>query len=165
MRTYILRVFLFSLIAVAAAWAGPAQRSNGSIGSDTLSPASIPPPPFDTLAIFDINAIATDEPDSLLGVEVVAAHVKVSEIVDRGFWVAAIDGDERIFVVPAEGNLITVRPGEFVTVHGDVRLRPTPLDGQQSPSRTFGPLIPYVYAYTVRPAWPKEKQAPVRTQS
>jgi len=165
MRTYVLRLLLFSLITVAAVSAGHAQRSNGSIGSDTLSPASVPPPPLDKVAIFDISAIATDEPDSLLGVEVVAAHVRVSEIVDRGFWASAGDGEERVFVVPAEGNLITVRPGEFVTVHGDVRLRPGPLDGQQSSGRTFRPLIPYVYAYTVRPAWPKEKQATVRTQS
>ena len=157
MRTSILRVFLFSLIPIAAAWAGPAQRSNGSFGSDTLSPASVPPPPLDRLAIFDINAIATDEPDSLFGVEV-AAHVRVDEIVGRGFWVAAIDGGERIFVVPAEGKLITVRPGEFITLHGEVRLRASRLVGQQSASQLFRPVLPYVYAYTIRPAWPKEKQ-------
>jgi hypothetical protein len=157
MRTSILRVLLFSLITVAAAWAGPAQHSNGSIGSVTLSPASIPPPPLDTLAIFDISAIATAEPDSLFGVEV-AAHVRVNEIADHGFWVAAIDGEERIFVVPAEDNLITVRPGEFVTVHGEIRLRPSPLVGQQSPGQIFRPVIPYVYAYIVRPAWPQDKR-------
>lgn len=157
MRTYILRVFLFFLITVAAASAGPAQRSNGSVGSDTRSPAVIPPPLIDKLAIFDLAAIATEKPDSLLGVEVVAAHVRVDAIVGRGFWASAADGEERVFVVPAEGNLITVRPGEFVTVHGEVRLRASPLVGQQHPG-TFGSVIPYVYAYTIRPAWPKKKR-------
>ena len=156
MRTYILRVFLFSLITVAAA-AAPAQRSNRSLGSDTLSPALIPPLPLDKLAIFDIAAIATEKPDSLLGAEVVAARVRVNEIVGRGFWASAVDGDERVLVVPAEGNLITVRPGEFVSVHGEVRLRASPLVGQQSPG-TFRSAIPYVYAYTIRPAWPKERR-------
>jgi hypothetical protein len=165
MRTHILRVFLFSLITVAAASAGPAQRSNRSIDSDTPPPALVPPPPLDTLAIFDLAAIATDEPDSLLGVEVVAAHLRVDEIGDRGFWATAADGEERVFIVPAEGTLITVRPGEFVTVHGEVRLRPRPLGGQQSPSRTFRSVIPYVYAYTIRPAWPKERQPAAGKQS
>ena len=71
-----------------------------------------------------------------------AAHVRVNEIVDRGFWVVRIGGDERIFVVPAEGNLITVRLGEVVTVHGEVRLGPNPLGGDQSASHTFRSVIP-----------------------
>jgi len=156
-----LQVLLFSLVTVAATAAGPAQGANRTRGPNTLSPASIPPPPIDKLAIFDLATVATAEPDSVLGVEVVAAHATVNEVVEGGFWVAAIDDDERIFVVPAEGNRIKVHPGELVTLHGEVRLRwPSALE-RQSPSRTLRSLIPYLYAYTIRPAWPQEKRPPI----
>jgi hypothetical protein len=160
MGTQTLRVFLFLFIALAAACADTAesaQHSNETSGSDTLSAASIPPAIAKDV-IFDISTIATAEPDSLRGVEVVAVRVRVDEIVDRGFWVTPVDRKERIFIFPAEGSLITVRVGEFVSVHGDVRLARSLMDGHQIPGRYFRSLMPYVYAYTVRPAWPKDKQ-------
>jgi hypothetical protein len=106
--------------------------------------------------IFDIGAVVNAAPESLLGVEVVAANVEVREIVDDGFWVTPIGSDESVFTVPAEGNLITVRAGEVISVHGEIRLMRRPEDRPVIPSRTFRSFIPYVYAYTVRPAWPKE---------
>ena len=75
-------------------------------------------PPFsiEGPAIFDVSAVATSTPDSLRGVEVVAAEVCVSELADRGFWVRSDPEGAPVFVHAAEGRLINVRVGERVTV-------------------------------------------------
>ena len=147
------------LIALIAAWtslAESSQDSNGSGRPEESIPYQIEEPP-----IFDISAIVNAAPESLLGVEVVAAHAQVREIVDRGFWVTPIGSEERVFTVPAEGNLITVRAGEVISVHGEVRIMRRPVDPTVIARRAFGLFIPYVYAYTVRPAWPKERQVAI----
>jgi hypothetical protein len=108
-------------------------------------------------AIFDISKIATSAIDTVLEREVVAVPVRVEETRDHGFWVTPLAGEERIFVVPAEGSLIAVRTGELVSLHGEVRLMPNAGDQRRTGNATSGWVMPYVYAYTVRPAWPIEK--------
>jgi hypothetical protein len=120
-------------------------------------------------AIFDISAVATSTPDSLRGVEVIAEDVCVSELADRGFWVRQDQDAARVFVHAAEGGLVSVRVGEVVTVHGEVRLATSPLDAAPAVWGTGGRAasrpMPYVYAYTVRPAWPRGNQAGAQTRS
>jgi hypothetical protein len=115
-------------------------------------------------SIVDIGTVATAVPDSLLGAEVVAQDVCVRELTNHGFWVTRDQDDARVFVHPAEGSLITVRVGESVTVHGEVRRTTTPMERPLADRLTSAPAIaraiPYVYAYTVRPAWPKRSPAP-----
>jgi len=106
-------------------------------------------------AIVDISSIATAAPDSLLGVEVAAEDVCVSELGSNGFWATADGDDARAFVHPAEGPLIEVRVGESVAVHGEVRLTTDATDRRQ---------VPYVYAYTVRPAWPHANHPGTRSR-
>ena len=134
----------FLLIALTVPWAS----WTGSIQSEE--------PP-----IFDIGALAKTAPESLLGIEVVAADVQVREVVTHGFWVTLMDSEERVFIVPAEGNLITVRAGELISVHGEVRIMRRPVDPTVIARRAFGLFSPYVYAYTVRPAWPQERQVAI----
>jgi hypothetical protein len=129
------------------------------------------PPPFSTEgpAIFDIGAVGTATPDSLRGVEVVAQDVCVSELTDRGFWARPDPEGARVFVHAAEGRLISVRVGELVTVHGEVRLAMNPIAlgpaAREADRRVGARPIPYVYAYTVRPAWPRRNQGAAPTPS
>jgi hypothetical protein len=122
-------------------------------------------------AIFDIDTVATASPNALLGVEVVAEHVCVSELRGDGFWVTPDQDQEsrRTFVVPAEGRLVKVRVGESVMLHGEVRLTPSLMheraDASLRTSRARSQPTPYVYAYTVRPAWPNANQRQRRTRS
>jgi hypothetical protein len=148
------------MTVIATVGAGYAAHS-----SDDGPPFSIEGP-----AIFDISAVATSTPDSLRGVEVVAEDVCVSELTDRGFWVRPDQAGARVFVRAAEGRLIRVRVGELVTVHGEVRLATRriydgPAGGRTTDYRAISRTMPYVYAYTVRPAWPRGNQAGARTRS
>jgi hypothetical protein len=61
-------------------------------------------------------------------------------------------GQEPVFVVPSEGARITVRPGDFVNLHGEIRLSATRRQRDASLNLPTPRLTPYVYAYTVRPA-------------
>lgn len=148
------RVYRLSvLIAVTAAWAGFAESAQ-SKDSRVCLPCSHEKHP-----IFDISSVGTVAPDSLLGIEVVADDVRVSEVTEDGFWVTPRQGEERTFIVAAEGSLIQVRVGELIRVHGEVRLTSNladrhVADRQAIENRTSFNVVPYVYAYTVRPAWP-----------
>lgn len=144
-------LFLIALMGACTSLAESSQDSNDSGRPEQSVPFQIEGP-----AIFDISAVVNAAPESLLGVEVVAANVQVREIGDDGFWVTPIGSEEGVFTVPAEGTLITVRTGELISVHGEVRLMRSPLNRSVFPRRIHHWLVPYVYAYTVRPAWPKE---------
>lgn len=124
---------------------------------------------FEGPPIFDIAIVATAAPESLVGAEVVAEHVCVRELTSDGFWVTPDRDDARAFVRPAEGPLIDVRVGESVTVRGEIRLTATPNDqgaaNQTADGRTMSGPVPYVYAYTVRPAWPPEPAARAFTRT
>ena len=98
------------------------------------------------------SAMLTSDDGQLAGREVVATHVLVLALTGEGFWAAATAGKEPLFVVPAEGALITVSPGEFVNLHGEIRLSATRRRRHVSLNRPTPRLTPYVYAYTVRPA-------------
>lgn len=104
--------------------------------------------------ILDIDTIAgaSTTDSQLVGREVAVADVEVAEVLNHGFWVVAKDGKQRVFVVPAEGSLIRVRRGEFVSLHGEVRLAVTRPDAHAGHIARL-PNTAYIYAYTVRPAW------------
>jgi hypothetical protein len=152
-------ISLLFAITVAAAWssATPFAQGAGAAAAEDKRSASTPVT-VERSAIFDITKIATSTIDTLLEREVVAVPVRVEETRDHGFWVTPVAGEERVFVVPAEGSLIAVRAGELVSVHGEVRLMPNAGHEQRTGNPTSGLVMPYVYAYTVRTAWPIEKQ-------
>lgn len=98
------------------------------------------------------SAILASDDAQLAGREVVATHVEVMALKGEGFWAVATAGNELVFVVPAESSLITVRAGEFVNLHGEVRLSATRGQRDASLNPRTPRLTPYVYAYTVRPS-------------
>jgi hypothetical protein len=98
------------------------------------------------------SAMLTSDDAHLAGREVVATHVRVIALTGEGFWAVATAGREPVFVVPAEGTLITVRPGEFLNLHGEIRLSAKRRQRDASLNLPTPKLTPYVYAYTVRPA-------------
>jgi hypothetical protein len=105
-------------------------------------------------SILAIDTVATASADThLVGREVMADDLEVEEVVGSRFWVSANDGKDRVLIVPAEGSLISVRTGELVNVHGEVRLGRIDAHRSNARSPALTPLAPCVYAYTVRPAW------------
>ena len=91
--------------------------------------------------------IATALPVSTLrGREVSAVDVRVTAVDPTGFWITPSDTSRcAILVLPAEGSLIQVAPGDRVDVRGEFRVR-------RMERTTTAPGSPYVYAYTVRHA-------------
>jgi hypothetical protein len=143
---------LVAVVMMTTVIVGTATRKSRQSGSADESATDISSNASRT-PIFSIDAIAVSPPDlELAGREVSADGIEVTKTDRDGFWVSANSGKREVLVIPAEGSLITVRPGESVDIHGDVRLmRMT----KASDSRTPEPadIRPYVYAYTVRPAW------------
>jgi hypothetical protein len=139
-----------ALILLAPAVLGAAQDSSRIADSEVTGYTAIPSIEQDPL---DLDwAMLTSDDAQLAGREVVATHVLVMALTGEGFWAAATAGKEPVFVVPAEGALITVRPGEFVNLHGEIRLSATRRQRDASLNLPTPRLTPYVYAYTVRPA-------------
>jgi hypothetical protein len=141
-----------------------------TVGAESVGPSTDDGSPFfEGPPIFDIAVVATAAPESVVGAEVVAEDVCVRELTRDGFWVTPDQDDARAFVHPAEGPLIDVRVGESVTVRGEVRLTTTPNDpgaaNQTTDGRSLSGPVPYVYAYTVRPAWPPESAARAFTRT
>jgi hypothetical protein len=164
--TSLLRLSAFVAV-VSVVGAESARRTTQQDGRQA---AVFPPWPvsLEGPAIFDIGVIATAAPDSLLGAEVVAEHVCVREVTGHGFWVTPVHDDAHAFVHPAEGPLIKVRVGESVTIHGEVRLTTNPMEqrtADQWPGHAISRPMPYVYAYTVRPAWPRDSAPPARSRT
>ena len=111
---------------------------------DTARSATTEPP----AVLFDLAAVAGAGPQ-LLGREVSLRDLRVGEKKTRGFWVTATGHDAPVFVLPAEGELVSVATNDLVNIHGDVR--------RLSPDQTLRlGLRPetslFIYAYTVRPA-------------
>lgn len=77
----------------------------------------------------------------------------MKQVANDGFWVSEAQGLSQVFVVPAEGSLIKVRPGEVVSLHGEVRLGATKRHNNADLNPKSDNATPDVYAYTVRPAW------------
>lgn len=148
-RLWILVAVVMSTDAFLSAATGDWQQ-RGSADE----PASAISPDESRIPIFSIERIAVLPPDvELAGREVSADHVEVTNVDRHGFWVSTANGKTEVLVVPAEGSLITIRPGESVDIHGEVRfvrIRPhRPRPGNADSAE----MTPYVYAYTVRPAW------------
>src|ERR1051325_3910511 len=75
-------------------------------------------------------------------------EVTVDDVSNEGFWIVADGRQCRLYVVPAEGQLIRVRRGEVVSVQGEIRYGVLREPSTAKPKRQ-----PYLYSYTVRPAW------------
>jgi hypothetical protein len=133
-------VWLTLLIALAA----PAEAQTGTTaavpcpaGNETTSPPLSP-----RVWITDLPSIATRSERELLGLRLSVRDVRVEELSDSGFYVPAGAAACRVLIVPAEGPLIQVAPGELVDFQGEFRL--------QKASSASGAGTLYVYAYTVR---------------
>jgi hypothetical protein len=74
--------------------------------------------------------------------------VVVDDVSDDGFWVGSAGSECRLYVVPAEGELIRVRRGETVSMQGEIRYRTLRQLPSGKPTNQ-----PYLYSYIVRPAW------------
>ena len=83
------------------------------------------------------------------GQRISVRSVRVSQVDPTGFWITG-SNQCRLFIVPAEGSLIHVEPGELISLQGELRLH----------SRLHASLAPspgaYVYAYIVRKAPPDQ---------
>jgi hypothetical protein len=136
---------VLTTMAHAAAATPSATQSSGEAAA--AAPADPPVVHFDPNVLTAASVLPVD---SLLGREVALRELRVDEVASRGFWVTANAGAARFFVVPAEGELIEVAPGDTVNIHGDVRLLPEDWRRRQATLTGAGRML--VYAYTVRPA-------------
>jgi hypothetical protein len=139
---------LFPIVVVVVAACGTGfqwdQASRGMAVPDWL--AHLPPKTSgdESCPVVDINQLAQALSDtSLIGCELAVDDVRVERLTTDGFWVATAASS--VLVVPAEGPLIRVEPGERVDLHGEVK-------AARSDHRSPGGAS-WVYAYTVRPAW------------
>jgi len=130
-------VLLIGFAAPAYAQTPPVPAMPCPAGSDTarqpLSPRGW---------IIDLPSIAARSERELLGLRLSVRDVRVEELSDAGFYVPAGVTECRVLVVPAEGPLIQVSPGELVDFQGEFR--------RQRAASPGGDGILYVYAYTVR---------------
>ena len=141
------RFLLPAAAVLVAAACGGGMRSDQRAGSvrqpdprGHLLPASSSD---ESCAVVDLNGLARAVNDAhLIGCEVAVDDLTVERMAVGGFWVRA--AGRLVLVVPAEGTLIRVEPGERIDVHGELRGTPA---GHVTSDRSW------VYAYTVRPAW------------
>ena len=139
------------LWANAAVFGAPAASDQANAATDSTTVLS-----SDELRspIFSIETLAVSPAGPALAGREVSVHRLEVTMVDRnGFWVSAGQGKGEILVVPAEGSLITVHPGDSVDVHGEVRFVRIAPHRAPAAASTPAQLMPSVYAYTVRPAW------------
>jgi hypothetical protein len=136
---------------VGVCWSAPARPV---AQGDGASSAQGEPLATKARPIVGIDALLETPVDAAIDRrEIAVEEVLVVRVAAHGFWIAAEGARGNIFVMPAEGNLITVRAGERVSLVGEARLlHLQPLDRRQTsePARTTF----FIYAYTVRPAWP-----------
>jgi hypothetical protein len=146
-RFLVLVAVVMSTNAFVGATTSDPRRSHSGDESAAASPADESRYP-----IFSIDTIALLPPDlEFAGREVSADEIDVTRVDRDGFWVSATGGKREVFVIPAEGSLISVRRGEAIDIHGEVRfVRIKPNHSRTGNSESD--LRPYVYAYTVRPA-------------
>ena len=79
------------------------------------------------VVLFDLHSLvarSSGRVTDVAGREVAIRELRVADVDASGFWVTGDGDDGRVFVFPAEGELIEVTPGDTVNVHGDVRLTP-----------------------------------------
>lgn len=136
MRTLILASF------IAAATSPLAAHASAQIGDGDRT--TVEPP----AVLFDLEGVVVAT-GTVAGCEVSLRDIRVDEIDARGFWATALGTDDRVFVLPAEGELITVAADDLVNIRGDVR----PFTPELARSLTIrAPASVFIYAYTVRPA-------------
>jgi hypothetical protein len=137
-----------ALISVAASVASPQHADIGPATGQN----------FDDCArtsgyILDLAVITLASDPHCVGREVTVSNARIDRIGDRGFWVSAQHARDQVFVVPAEGPLITVLTGETVSLRGEVRRMPATMRSHLYAPYAWDEFV-YIYAYTVRPAWP-----------
>ena len=104
--------------------------------------------PIQSEWITDLTTVPTiGTRDRTARLRVSVRDVRVDGVGDGGFWIIANEGGCRLFVIPAERDLIRVHRGELVSLQGEIRVAAVATsDNKSSPQR-------YLYSYTVRPAW------------
>jgi hypothetical protein len=132
------RLILAALVA-AASLQGMGAQDAGDAGQRQ-----------DPSVLFDIDALGQGNAE-LVGCEVMFRDVPVDAVEPFGFWLTSAGPNGRVFVLPAEGELISVQANEPVSIHGEVRAVTPDL----LLSLGITDSIIYVYAYTVRPAAPR----------
>jgi hypothetical protein len=139
---------IFLAAALATTADTPVTASPGA--QDRAEPAAVVPAETPTV-FFDLEALTTigaARHDSAVGHEVAIRGLRVDEVDAAGFWVTAGSPGQRMFVFPAERDLIQVQRGDVVNIYGDVRLAPE--QWQRRPSTLAGTEL-LIYAFTVRP--------------
>jgi hypothetical protein len=137
MRTLVLVAFV-AVATVQATVFAQNDRENGPAPSTRELPA----------VVFDLDALGGPA-TRLAGREVALRDIQVDEIETRGFWATTPGRDSRVFVLPAEGDLVPVDARDLVNIHGDVRPL-TPEFARRLDIESAASV--FIYAYTVRPA-------------
>jgi len=101
-------------------------------------------------AITQPALIAVTSDYRFVGREVAFDDVYVERVEPHGFWISTPDAADQTFVVPAEGPLVVARPGDHVSIHGEVRQLSDALRRMLFLGYAWDEHI-YVYAFTVRP--------------
>ena len=72
--------------------------------------------------ITNIEAVFALPAPQAQGLRISVRNVRVSQVDPTGFWITG-SNHCRLFIVPAEGSLIHVEPGELINLQGELRLR------------------------------------------
>ena len=137
-------VLLAAMVNVAAPQGTQDSRPACAVGDERDD--SRPNEP--TRWITNLEAVFALPVPQAQGQRISVRNARVSQVDPTGFWITG-SNHCRLFIVPAEGSLIHVEPGEVINLQGELRLR-------SRAHATFAPSLgAYVYAYIVRKTPPE----------
>lgn len=143
--------------ALSSSQSAQAAKPDSSAASSTQDKWPRVPPKI----LMSLNELPSRSPldERLIGSKVALTDVCVVRVGPNGFWVTTKGARQPIYVVAAEGPLITVEPGRAVSVQGEVRAMDDTL--RKTLSVNTPSELAYVYGYIIRPASPLQQ---VQTQ-
>ena len=100
--------------------------------------------------VTEVPVITMTSTVRLVGREVSLRDVLIDRVGPHGFWIATPGSHAQVFVLPAEGRLVSPRAGDVVSVHGEIWRMGERLQGLLG-LRFTGDEHVYVRAFTVRP--------------
>jgi hypothetical protein len=100
--------------------------------------------------VTELSVIVMPSDVRLVGREVSLRDVLIDRVGSHGFWISTPGSHAQVFVIPAEGPLISPRAGDRVSVHGEIRLMGERLRGMLHLRSARHEQV-YVRAFTVRP--------------
>jgi hypothetical protein len=139
------------IVAVTALLVGgaPSPRAQSSVDVVHEQRAAVRSIPSQS-AITDPSLMAVSADHRLVGREVAFQDVPVRRVSSYGFWISTRSVQDEVFVIPAEGRLISARAGDRVSIYGEVRQMVAGVHRLLFDGDPWKEHI-YIHAFTVRP--------------